>query len=220
MVAGVLAGGSAAWAEEEEPPYGELVSAGRVSNFIDSVGGPFGSTFDVIFSPDLVTWTYGSGVFVPPFSQEPRLETLRRSVKAELACIGSPDWFPYQNCKRGSGTTGLYELAQAITFQFDNGVNIRWEQGTLFDYYFPTDFTVEFNLSRWRPNSALVSGLPGQEPFRTREVAFRFNERGFQQLIDTPTPAPILGVGVALRFSRRLRKRIKASAARPIARKA
>jgi hypothetical protein len=196
------------------------VSTGSVSNFIKSVGGPQGSSFQVTFSPDLVTTTYGDGVFVPPFKTDPSTEYIKDPVLAIFQCVGSPDWFPYQNCKRGSGTTGLYELAKAITFQYDNGVDIRWEQGTLFDYYFPTEFNVEFNLSRWRPNSAMVSGLPGQEPFRTREVAFRFNERGFQQLIDIPTPAPILGVGMALRFSRRLRKRIKASATRPLARKA
>ncbi len=219
LVAGVLACGSAAWAEEE-PPFGELVSAGRVSDFIDSVGGPIGSTFEVIFSPDLLTWTYGSGVFVPPFDSEPRLETLDRAVQAELVCIGSPFWFPERSCRRGQGATGVYQLLNDITFEYSNGVSVSWGAGTSFDYFFFEPFKVEFNLSYWRPNEALVSGLPGQEPFRTNEVAFRFNERGFQQLIDIPTPAPILGVGIALRFSRRLRKRIKASAARPLATKA
>jgi hypothetical protein len=66
------------------------VSAGRVSDFIDSVGGPVGSTFDVIFSPDRITWTYSTGLFVPPFSSEPRLERHDRAENAELECIGSP----------------------------------------------------------------------------------------------------------------------------------
>jgi hypothetical protein len=64
--------------------------------------------------------------------------------------------------------------------EYTNGVSVNWGVGTSFDQIFTEPYKVEFNLSSLTSNDATVSDLHDLYPFRTNEVAFHFNERGFR----------------------------------------
>ncbi|MDJ0633252.1 MAG: PEP-CTERM sorting domain-containing protein [Xenococcaceae cyanobacterium MO_188.B29] len=137
------------------------------SDFFNGVGNP---NFQVIFSPDVTqdplndgigaaSIDNADGVFVPPFQGAPPifLESIQEAVgNFDIVVDGGT----------GIGATGIYELADPLTFVFpditpENGapeVSVTWDAGTEFDYIFDTDNSVEFRLAASQP-APMVTGI-------------------------------------------------------------
>ena len=214
----VAAVGAARPAAAAIVPTGTLGWSDGASEFFADVNPGAGDTFTVTFSglpsgpPSSIPFAYSldvaTGVFVPPFPAAPPLNLLSLTGPA----VGN---FKFSS---GTATVGVYKLIAPLAFNFANGVSITWGTGTDFGYNFNSPSSVQFEVA---PSAQpVLAGLVGKKDVIHTDV-LQFGDGSsaapgtYNALVEVsvPAPLPLLGAGVAFGVSRRLRKRIKLSAA-------
>ena len=175
-------------------------------------------TFSVVFNPtpSVVTSSTVTGIFSPPF-------TITPPTNVDFGVTQSTGVFNYFAAGPDPGTA-IYKLAADTAIPFSNGVSVGIFGGVDFLVSVAGNSAEVLVLQTLPPElTAFVTGLPGA-PVTVTAGAFTFNDTqpagggtysaqiDIARVVDqVPGPLPILGAGAAFGFSRRLRKRVKAS---------